>query len=133
MDIEAFLLCECATESEGKLNVLGAFVNIFAMQMPFVFPACSVAARIRFERIEEGKHKVKLQMIDEDGKSIGPKLSGGINVRFGEDLDLVVTNFVLNIQRLKFEKYGKYRIDLAIDGKIVSSLPFIVRKAPDQS
>ncbi len=25
MDIEAFLLCDCAMESGGKLNVLGAF------------------------------------------------------------------------------------------------------------
>lgn len=133
MNIEAFLLCEAATNHQGKLNVLGAFDNIFAKQMPFVLPACAVAVRIRFERIEEGQHNIKLQMIDEDGKSIGPKLSGDIDVRFRDDLDLIVPNFVLNIQHLKFEKYGKYRIDLAIDGQIASSLPFIVRKAPNQS
>ena len=133
MNIEAFLLCEAATNHQGKLNVLGAFDNIFAKQMPFVLPACAVAVRIRFERIEEGQHNIKLQMIDEDGKSIGPKLSGDINVRFRDDLDLIVPNFVLNIQRLKFEKYGEYRIDLAIDGQIASSLPFIVRSAPNQS
>ena len=131
MNIDAFLLCEAATESEGKLNVLGAFTNIYANQMPFVLPGCTIAARIRFERIEEGEHKIKIQMINEDGGSIGPKLNGDINVRLGDDLDLIATNFVLNIQRLKFEKYGKYRIDLAIDGQIAGSLPFIVRKAPN--
>jgi len=133
MNIEAFLLCEAATNHHGKLNVLGAFDNIFANQMPFVLPACAVAVRIRFERIEEGQHNIKLQMIDEDGKSIGPKLSGDIDVRFRDDLDLIVPNFVLNIQRLKFEKYGEYRIDLAIDGQIKGSLPFIVRKAPNRA
>jgi hypothetical protein len=131
MEIEAFLLCDAATNQQGKLNVLGAFYNIFAKEMPMEYPACAVAMRIRFERIEEGEHTIKVQMIDEDGKSTGPKLRGDIGVRFADDLDFVVANFVLNIQRLKFEKYGKYRIDLAIDGQITSSLPFIVRKAPN--
>ncbi|MHC4882477.1 MAG: DUF6941 family protein, partial [Planctomycetota bacterium] len=32
--MEAFLLCDAATDQNGKLNVLGAFDNIFAKETP---------------------------------------------------------------------------------------------------
>ncbi len=133
MNIEAFLLCDAATEQQGKLNILGAFDNIYAKKVPIVHPACAVAARIRFEKVEEGNHPIRILIIDEDGKSIGPKLDGNVNVSIGDDVDSTVTNIVLNIQGLKFEKYGQYRIDLAIDNKIEGSLPFNVRDIPNQT
>ncbi|MBA7638363.1 hypothetical protein ES703_46018 [subsurface metagenome] len=133
MNIEAFLLCDAATDQQGKLNILGAFDNIFAKKMPTMHPACAVAARIRFEKIEEGSHPIRIRIIDEDGKSIGPKLEGNVNVRIGDDVDSTATNIVLNIQRLKLENYGQYRIDLAIDNQIKASLPFNVREIPNQT
>ena len=132
MHIEAFLLCNAATESGGKLNILGAFANIQAKEMPFVLPACAVVARIRFEQIEQGRHNTKLQMIDADGARVGPKLKGAIDVQFPENTDTAVTNLILNIQRLKFEKFGKYRIDLAIDGQIASTLPLLIAEQQSQ-
>ncbi|MBA7628660.1 hypothetical protein ES703_36155 [subsurface metagenome] len=133
MNIEAFLLCDAATEQQGKLNVLGAFDNISAKKMPTMHPACAIAARIRFEKIEEGNHPIRIHIIDEDGKSIGPKLQGNINVSIRDDVDSTTANIVLNILRLKLEKYGQYRIDLAIDNQIMGSLPFNVREIPNQT
>ena len=132
MNIEAFLLCDCATDQRGKLNVLGAFDSIYARKMPTVHPACTVATRIRFERIEEGEHKVSIAVIDEDGKAIVPRLNGNISVRARDDAGSSVVNLILNLQRLKFENYGEYRIDLAIDGKVEASLPFSVREVPSR-
>jgi hypothetical protein len=133
MNIEAFLLCDCATDQRGKLNVLGAFDSIYAKKTPIVHPACTVATRIRFERIEEGEHKVSIAVIDEDGKAIVPRLDGNISVKARPDAGSTVVNLILNLQRLKFENYGEYRIDLAIDGKVEGSLPFSVREVPSQS
>lgn len=134
MNIEAFLLCDAATDQQGKLNILGAFDNIYAKKVPTVHPACAIAARIRFEKVEEGNHPIRIQIIDEDGKSIGHKLDGKVNVRIIEDdVDSTATNIILNILRLNFEKYGQYRIDLSIDNKIEGSLPFHVREAPNQT
>jgi hypothetical protein len=131
MNIEAFLLCDCATDTQGKLNVLGAFDRLFVRQMPCVHPACTVACRIRFTRVEQGEHKIKLNIMDEDGNTIGPKkLGGNINVGFKEGTDSVVMNFVLHFQRLKFEKYGQYQIDLALDGRSLASLPLYVTELP---
>lgn len=132
MNVEAFLLCDAATDQQGKLNVLGAFDNIFAGQLPAVHPACAVAARIRFQAIESGNHAVRMHVIDEDGHSIGPKIEGNIAIHIGEDSDSGVVNLIFNVQGLKFEKHGKYRIDLAIDGNIQASLPLRVREAPNQ-
>jgi hypothetical protein len=133
MNIEAFLLCDAATDQQGKLNVLGAFDNIWTRKVPTMHPACAIAARIRFEKVEEGNHPIRIHIIDEDGKPIGPNLQGAINVNVGGDVDSTVTNIVLNIQRLRFEKYGQYRIDIAIDNQIKGSLPFYVREIPNQT
>ncbi len=133
MNIEAFILCDAATDQQGKLNILGAFDAIWAKKMPAIHSACAIALRIRFEISEEGNHPVKILVIDEDAKSAGPKMEGSVNVKVREGMDSTVTNLVLNIQRLKFEKYGTYRIDLVIDNQKITDLPFTVRGAPNQT
>jgi len=132
MNVEAFLLCDAATNQQGKLNVLGAFDNISTRKLPAIYPACSIVARIRFEKIEEGLHTVRILVIDEDANFIGPKLQGNINVRMGEYTDSITSNLIINIQRLKFDRYGTYRTDLAVDGEIRASLPLRVTEAPNQ-
>ena len=129
MDVEAFLLCDAATDQHGKLNVLGAFDTVFAKDVPVVHPACAVAARIRFSKVEEGEHAVRICVIDQDGKEVVPKLDGKVSVRVADEAGSAVVNLVLNFQRLKLPDYGEYSIDLAIDGDQKASLPFFVRSA----
>jgi hypothetical protein len=130
MNIEAFLLCDAATDQQGKLNVLGAFDNIFTQKTPVQYPACAVAARIRFEKVEEGEHSIRIYIMDEDGASVGPKLNGNITVRVPENVGTAVANLILNIHGLEFKRFGKYRIDLAVDGNIQASLPLRVNQVP---
>ena len=40
--------------------------------------------------------------------------------------------FILNIQRLKFEKFGQHAIDIAIDGRQEASIPLEVKQVPDK-
>ena len=126
MNIEAFLLCDCATDQQGKLNVLGAFDSLFFKEMPGVFQICSIAARVRFEKIEVGEHELRLSIIDADGKHIVPPLGGKVTVRIGKDADSIAVNFVLNLRDLKFERFGMHRVDFAIDGQLQKSLPIRV-------
>lgn len=132
MNIEAFLLCDAATNQQGKLNVLGAFDVIFTRKVPAIHPACAVAARIRFEKVEEGSHPVKITIIDEDGKSIGPRLDTTASVRIPDGMASFGSNLIFNLQRIAFPDYGKYRIDLAIDGQIKAILPLNVIQPPQQ-
>lgn len=133
MKIEAFLLCDAATDQRGRLNVLGAFADIYAKQVPFKYPACAIVSRIRFEKIEEGEHKIRLTIIDQDGKFIGPKPEGKLVIKTSPHRDSSVANLIMNIQGLDLQNFGKYRIDLAIDGNIQASLPLRVNEIPSQS
>jgi hypothetical protein len=130
MDIEAFLLCDWATDQYGKLNVLGAFDTIYSPKVPTTHASCAIAARIRFSKIEEGQHDIKINFIDEDGNSIIPALENTINVRLPESEGSVIRNIILYLQGFKLSGYGEYRIDLAIDGRQEGCIPFKVKRVP---
>ncbi|MBN2181002.1 MAG: hypothetical protein JW715_03750 [Sedimentisphaerales bacterium] len=133
MEIEAFLLCDCATAGGGKLNVLGAFDVIWAKQMPAIHPACAVVTRARFSKIEEGTHEVRITIIDEDGNIVGPDLKDAVSVTMPPNQDSVARNLILNIHGLRFNKPGQYRIDLSINNQQAATLPikvFLVKKSP---
>ena len=126
MNTEAFLLCDAATDQQGKLNVLGAFDNIFAKEVPVRHPSCSIVSRIRFKKTEEGEHLVRISIIDADGNLIGPKPEGKITVRVAGNSDSAVVNLILNLQGMEFKQYGRYQIDLVVDDNINASLPLQV-------
>jgi hypothetical protein len=132
MEIEAFLLCDAATDQQGKLNVLGAFDNLWVHKVPVNHPQCSIAARVRFDQIEAGNHSVKIQIIDEDGQNIAPKLEGSLSIHPGPGINSAIANLILNIQGLEFKRFGSYQIDLAIDGQLQASLPLRVSEIPKQ-
>ena len=104
MDIEAFLLCDAATDTHGKLNVLGAFDNIFVKQLPTKHPTCAIAARIRFTKSEQGEHKIKINVVNQDGEKIVPTLDGKIGVRIPDQTESIAVNLVLNLHQLQFKK-----------------------------
>ncbi|MEK6634821.1 MAG: hypothetical protein AABY38_00560 [Planctomycetota bacterium] len=123
MNKEVFVLCDAATETVGKLNILGAFDNIYSRSAPATHPQCAIALRVRFNQIEKGEHKIRVNIVDEDGKLIMPSLDAKINVDFPQNMDSSIANLILNIHGLKIEKFGKYSVDLAIDGRQEASLP----------
>ena len=127
MNIDVFVLCDAATEMAGKMNILGTFDTITATALPAVHPHCALALRMRFSRIEEGQHNVRINITDEDGHLVIPSLEGNIAIKFGASDQTAVTNLVLNIDRLKFDRAGEYSIDLAIDGRLEKSLPLYLR------
>ena len=133
MNVEIFALCDAATHSMGKLNILGTFDSIFTRQIPATHPQCAVAIRIRFTRIEKGNHKIKLGIVDQDGRPAITSLDAGMQVSFPDELASHAFNLVLNIQGLKFEKYGEYSVDLAVDGRQEASLPLMIAEPLEKS
>jgi Family of unknown function (DUF6941) len=130
MNIEVLALCDAATDQQGKLNLLGAFDGIFARQVPVVHPQCSVALRTRFHRNESGTHRTQISIVDHDGKPIMQSLDANITVQIDKYAESAVTNLVMNIQQLKFERFGDYSVNVVIDGKKQGSIPLSVRQAP---
>ncbi len=128
MNIETFLLCDAATDTIGKLNVLGAFDALNIQGFPFTLPNCCIALRMRLQRIEQGPHKITIHFIDDDGKFVIPPLDGNFEMKIGGNERSGVTNMIINLQNLKFEHMGQYALVLAVDGKEISRLPLQVRQ-----
>ena len=131
MDIQVAVLCDAATDNNGKLNILGTFDTIFTAQLPAVHPQCSIALRMMFNKVEEGPHKIRLNFVDEDGKSLMQKpIEQQVDVQVPDETIFLSRNFIVNIQNLRFEKEGLYSIDIAVDGRQEGSVPLLVRVPP---
>jgi len=128
MQIEIFALCDAAIADLGKLSMLGAFDTIGVTKTPAVHPQCTIALRVRFEKIERGEHKVAVHFVDIDGRNVIPPAQGAITINFPEEQSSGSANLILNIQGLKLERLGEYSIDLAIDGQQKASLPLFVKE-----
>lgn len=133
MNVELFALCDAATDYNGKLSMLGAFDAIWARTAPVVQPQCTVALRMRFSKTEEGDHKVKINIVDADGKSVVKPFETVANIRYQEDITSLAANMILNMHGIKFPVFGEYSIDLTVDSKHEASLPLNVNQLPAQA
>ena len=88
--------------------------------------------RIVFKRVEEGEHKLRINFVDEDGKFVMPSIELPFEVNVPPGDSFLYRNFILNIQRLKFENFGQHAIDIAIDGRQEASIPLEVKQVPDK-
>jgi hypothetical protein len=131
MHVEVFALCDAATSHAGKLNLLGVFDTIYAQDIPVTHPACSIAIRLRWDRIEANQqHRIRLQFVDEDGRDVIPTWEGRIHVQSPHDRSSVASDLTLNLQQTAFNQYGQYALDLAINGRLEASLPLYVLPPP---
>ena len=132
MDIQVAVLCDAATDYKGKLNLLGTFNSVHARELPANYPQCSIVLRVVFKLVEEGSHKLRINFVDEDGKFVMPSIELPFEVKVPENDSFAYRNFILNIQRLKFEKFGQHAVDIAIDGRQEASIPLEVKQIPGQ-
>lgn len=130
MKIEVFALCDAATNSHGKLNLLGTFDQIFVPQVPVMHPSFSIALRVRFGKMEEGAHQVELQLVDPDGSKVLPPMKGEVVPRMGADVESVAVNMIFNFHNTKFDAYADYQLNLNVDDVSVASLPLSIREIP---
>ena len=126
------MLCDAATDYKGKLNLLGTFNSVHTRELPANYPQCSIVLRVVFKLVEEGSHKLRINFVDEDGKFVMPSIELPFEVKVPENDSFAYRNFILNIQRLKFEKFGQHAVDIAIDGRQEASIPLEVKQIPGQ-
>jgi hypothetical protein len=133
MNIQVAVLCDAATEDNGKINLLGAFDTIYAPQLPSVHPQCAVALRVVFMSGDEGERKLKLNFVNADGQSIMPPIEMPVAVALPDDAHFVTRNFIVNIQGLKFAEAGLYSVDIQLDGESRTSIPLHVKNLPSRA
>jgi len=128
MNIQVAVLCDAATEDNGKLNLLGAFDTIYAPQLPAVHPQCAVALRVTFMSGDEGTRQLRLNFVDADGRSIMPNLPPmHVEVRLPDDVHFVTRNFIVNFQNLQFTEAGLYSVDVRLDDKSEGNIPLSIK------
>jgi hypothetical protein len=131
MNIQVAVLCDAATDDNGKLNLLGAFDTIYARELPAVHPQCSVALRVTFFNGDEGKHTLRLNFVDADGRSIMPDFPPiPVEVTLPDDVHFGTRNFIINIQQLKFDEPGLYSVDISLDDQSQANIPLLVKHVP---
>ena len=129
MQIEIFTLCDAATkDGSGKLNIFGTFNIITTKQVPIKYPPCSLAIKLRFEKIEEGNKTMKINFIDTNGKPILPTHDQTFIVRTLPEEPTANISLVVLIPQIKLKNFGEYSINIAIDDCPVGSTLFYVRK-----
>ncbi len=135
MIVQVAVLCDAATDDNGKLNLLGAFDTIYTQQLPAVHPQCSIALRVTFGHEDEGAHKLRVSFVDADGRSIMPGTGIDIPVEVAllGDSYFGTRNFIVNIQQLRFEQPGLYSADIALDDRTQASIPLLVKHTPPTS
>ena len=127
MQVEILAICDSANDYQGRLCLLGAFDIIHARTFPATHSLCAIALRLRFTRIENGNHSVRLHFVNEDGELILPPLETQLGVDCSEEIGSASTNLVLAVQSLPLERPGDYAINLAVDGHQLASIPLFVR------
>ena len=129
MKVEIFTLCDAATnDAGGKLNILGSFDRLMARQEPITHPQCALAIKLRFERVEEGEKRLRIALVDSDGKPVMPTIDAATQMKFTDDSPTATASVVLNIQQLKLPHFGEYAIDVAVDERHEASIPLFVAR-----
>lgn len=126
MDIQIASLCDFAADYNGKLVVSGVFDALAARALPVVHPHCALALRFCFTPEDSGRHKLSINIIDEDGKSLDPNnmpIEPEFDVTLPANVPFLSRNLILNLQGLRFEKAGIYSVDIGCDGEVLQRLP----------
>jgi hypothetical protein len=126
MEIQVAVLCDSAVDYRGKLCILGTFDTIVTSTLPSTHPHCSIALRIVFRDSDEGSHKIKVRLINEDGKNLLPNIEPEMKVKMPENVFFFSRNLVFNLQQIKFEQAGLYSIDVLIDEQMTARIPLQV-------
>lgn len=125
------VLADCANVSrEGKLNILGIFDRIFASSLPFVHPQMHVVITFEADRADADRdHRVAVELIDADGARLF-SLEGGLRFGTPPPGEQVRVNHVLQLNNLKFERFGAYDFKILVNNEVRNSFPLTVAEAP---
>ncbi|MDB6135363.1 MAG: hypothetical protein JWM59_3606 [Verrucomicrobiales bacterium] len=125
MNVEIFAICDAATVSSGKLNILGAFDTVSAASFPTRHENCTIACRLRGE-VEERESAMRLEMriIDPDGRAVIEPVSNEIQDRGG------LQHHLWHIHGFEIPQPGTFFVDLLVDGRLLSRLPVHILKIP---
>jgi len=135
MDIQVAALCDFAAEYQGRLVLTGIFDALFARELPMVQRSCSLALRFCFTPEDAGRHKLSINVINEDGEPLDPQnmpIEPEFEVQLPQGVPFLTRNLILGLQGLSFPKAGIYSVDIGCDDELLMRLPLRVVQVNQQ-
>jgi hypothetical protein len=115
-------ICDTAFPSmDGKLNIIGIFENILAVNFPAVHARLTIVFNVSASL---NKHDFKLRLTDSNSRDIVPMIEGTFELNPGQRN----FGFIGAVSNVRFEKEGQYSAIVEIDGKQVGITKFGVNK-----
>lgn len=136
MRAEFLVVCDFAVDQGGKLTLLGTFDTIKAVQVPITLGTMGVGLRLRPERNERlpKDYKVEVKLVGPDGASIST-LNAELRMKqtpAEKDLETTSAQLAFSLIGVVFPAYGKYRVELWVDGEQKHYIPiFVVEGSPE--
>ncbi|MBI5653642.1 MAG: hypothetical protein HZC40_24820 [Chloroflexi bacterium] len=120
-------------EQSGKLNILGIFNVINALQIPCTHQQMNLIVRLVADPIETPTaFPVEIQMVDEDGRVI-LGLKGEMNFPHAPPGELATADQIVGLHNVVFEKFGDYEFKFMVRDECVATIPFVVRQMQNQN
>jgi Family of unknown function (DUF6941) len=128
MKIDLATLCDAAVEVNGRLNVLGTIDYFWAASVPYIYPKCCLALRLRWDGYERAKkHKVRVTVVDADGLAIASEFSRKILAPATASDDVpAIRHILVQFEDLSFENFGPYAVRVEVDGEELACIPFSI-------
>lgn len=126
MNIRLLTLCDGAYNYNGKITVVGTIDNIKVHSFPAVITV-GLAVKICFPPSENGIKRIRILILDSNDNLVIPTLEMPNQEAKANKNDLSTMAIVANLQGVKFNEEGNYRLELHVND-YVETLPFKVRK-----
>jgi hypothetical protein len=130
MVVEIFTLSLMARVNQnGTFDIGGAF-NYFVSptrSLPVILPVCGIAARIRFNRVEQGAKPVACFITDTRGNVfVGPLVTTHM-FQIPANENQWTHYFEMALPQCCFPQYGDYIVHLEVGGNEIAASPLQVR------
>ena len=126
MELLVATLCDSASESQGKLNIIGAFDAIIAQSFPAGF-SFSLALRFSFTAEDHGGHRFSIRLVDDSGEpnnSAPNESTMDVNMPPGTT-GFSTQNMITPLQG-SIKKTGNYHFDVHFDDRVLAHVPLRV-------
>jgi hypothetical protein len=87
---------------------------------------CALALRFCFTQEDAGRHRLSINIINEDGESLDAQnmpIEPEFDVKLPGEVPFLTRNLIMNLQGLRFPAAGIYSIDIGYDGELMMRLP----------
>ena len=132
MECTLALVADAANHEEGgKLNILGAFDQVYTDEFPYVLPQMFVVVRLIANPSEFGRTKeLELVLHDQDGIMVGQPIKAKGKVPTPTGGGQARMELILRMNNVPFEKPGDYAISVLVSGDQKASIRLGVLKRP---